>query len=165
MPSRGFCLASSRALCLSWSHEWTLSAREEAACGDSHSCSISLTAAFPARIQPGPKQQMAGESPGRELWLPQGPCTGPHSGGGDGVGVWRPRTSPKPLHCQGSLAFTRSWRSSFQQGHKPAGGCKAAPYLNSSLPWGGEFLTVFRVVPAEAPLPALGEAEVQKPNP
>lgn len=33
MPSRGFCRASSRALCLSWSHEWTFSAKEDTACG------------------------------------------------------------------------------------------------------------------------------------
>lgn len=29
IPSRGFCLASSSALCLSWSQEWTFSGRQE----------------------------------------------------------------------------------------------------------------------------------------
>lgn len=146
MPSRGFCLASSRALCLSWSHEWTFSAREDAAWGDSHSRGLPLLLS----------EQGSGPVPSNGwlvnhhggLWLSHRPTVG--------VGGCWPRSSLQPLGGQGSLAFTPV---------QAAGGCRAAPYLKGSLPWGWNFLAVCRVFLLVHGLQALGEVEMQEPDP
>lgn len=141
MPSRGFCRASSRALCLSWSQEWTFSVREDAASGDKYSSSCS---------EPVIKSQDQA-CPRRTVNHPRHPCLGccqserkpQRAGRSLPVAVYTARDSSALSPQRLSVATSQTGHQGYSEPQ-----CAPEPECPSS----------FRVVPATHRLQVSGEA-------